>query len=119
MAHVLVVDDEASLRFILRLAFESAGHSVSEAGDGAAALAAGRGAKPDPVATDFMMPVMDGRELISELRSDPETASLPILFVSSSVGASKVEGADRFMHKPLNPLDVVAEAAELLSRVGP
>jgi two-component system chemotaxis response regulator CheY len=117
MAHVLVVDDEASLRFILRLAFEGSGHTVTEAADGAAALAAIQAAKPDLVATDLMMPVMDGRELISRLRADPATARLPILLVSSSEGASRIEGADRFMQKPLNPLDVVVEAAELLSRV--
>src|SRR3954452_5444259 len=111
MAHVLVVDDEASLRFILRLAFESAGHAVTEAGDGAAALEAVQAAKPDLVATDFMMPVMDGRELTSRLRADPETPSLPILLVSSSAGASRVEDADRFIQKPLDPLDFVEEAA--------
>jgi len=117
MAHVLVVDDEPSLRFILRIAFESAGHTVTEASDGAAALEAIGSTKPDLVATDFMMPVMDGGELISKIRTDPETAALPVLLVSSSQGASKVEGADRFMQKPLNPMDVVDAAAALLTTV--
>src|SRR4051794_19904617 len=106
MAHVLVVDDEGSLRFILRLAVELAGYSVTEAGDGAVALAAIQETKPDLVTTDFMMPVMDGRELITRLRADPATAKLPVLLVSSSEGAARIEGADRFMQKPLNPMDV-------------
>jgi CheY-like chemotaxis protein len=117
MTYVLVVDDEASLRFLLRLAFESAGYRVSEASDGAAAMAAIEAEKPDLVATDFMMPVMNGGELIARLRANSETAKIPVLLVSSSAGAGRVEGADRFMQKPLDPMDVVREAAALLSRV--
>ena len=118
MAHVLLVDDEPSLRFVLRIAFESAGHQVAEAGNGAAALDSIAAARPDLVTTDFMMPVMNGRELISRLRSDPATATMPVLLVSSSIGAAGVKGADRFIQKPFDPMEVVAEAAELLGRVG-
>jgi two-component system phosphate regulon response regulator PhoB len=114
MATVLIVDDEASLRFVLRIAFEAAGHAVVEASDGKTALDRVAETRPDVVATDFMMPRMDGQELIARLRGDPATAEMPILLVSSSRGASLVEGADAFMKKPLNPADVVAQAEELL-----
>jgi len=116
MARVLVVDDEASLRFVLKLAFQSAGHTVAEAGDGRSALAEIATRKPDLVATDYMMPIMDGRELITELRNDPATAGLPIMLVSSSPSASEIEGADLFMQKPLDPMDVVTRAEALLDR---
>lgn len=114
MAHVLVVDDEGSLRYVLRLAFESAGHTVTDAPDGRRALDEIESQRPDLVATDFMMPVMDGRDLIAQLRENPETAGLPIMLVSSSPGASEIEGADLFMQKPLDPMDVVARAEALL-----
>jgi DNA-binding response OmpR family regulator len=61
-----------------------------------------------------MMPRMNGQELIARLREDSATADLPIVLVSSSRGASRVEGADVFMKKPLNPADVVARAEALL-----
>src|SRR4051794_34747320 len=114
MANVLIVDDEPSLRVVLRVAFESAGHTVVEAPDGRRALERVAAARPDIVTTDFMMPVMDGGELIAELRANPATAEIPVLLVSSSAGASRVEGANDFMQKPLDPLDVVERAAALL-----
>lgn len=114
MASVLVVDDEPSFRFLLRIGFELAGHTVLEASDGAKALAAVAATRPDLVTTDFMMPVMDGGDLIRRLRAEPATAELPIILISSSVGAAEVQGADAFMQKPLDPADVVTRAIELL-----
>jgi CheY-like chemotaxis protein len=116
MANVLIVDDEAGLRFVLRVTFELAGHSVTEAADGKIALEQIRSSRPDLVATDFMMPVMNGAELIAELRADPQTASIPVLLISSSPGAVRVPGADHFMEKPLDPADVLEQADALLAK---
>ena len=82
MSKILVVDDEPDQRFLLRRIFQRAGHEVSEANDGAAALQAVQEAAPDLVVTDVMMPVMDGAELIRRLRGDPATAHIPILAAS-------------------------------------
>jgi len=118
MAKVLIVDDEAGLRFVLRVTFEMAGHSVTEAADGRIALEQVHSDRPDLVTTDFMMPIMDGEELIAALRADPGTASIPILLISSSPGAVRVPGADHFMEKPLDPADVLEQAAVLLAKEG-
>ena len=83
MARILIVDDDADIRHMMRLMLEHAGHAVEEAADGAAGLAAARCHRPDVVVTDLEMPVMDGRELIVQLRSDPRTASIPIMAVSA------------------------------------
>jgi two-component system, chemotaxis family, chemotaxis protein CheY len=80
---VLVVDDESSVRFVLRKILEAAGHEVLEASDGAAALACVANCRPQLVMTDVKMPVMSGQELVARLRSDPATASIPIIVVSS------------------------------------
>ena len=56
MSRVLVVDDEPDMRFILRRIFERAGHEVTDAGDGVAALREAEQARPDLVITDMMMP---------------------------------------------------------------
>jgi CheY-like chemotaxis protein/two-component sensor histidine kinase len=92
MARILIVDDEPDLRFLHKLIFRDARHEVTDASDGAAALERVKNERPDLVVTDIMMPVMDGNQLIRSLRSDPETASIPILAVSANPGV--VEGAD-------------------------
>ena len=74
-----MVDDEPDERFLLRRVFERAGHDVTDAADGSAALGIVRESPPDLVVTDMMMPVMDGVELIRRLRGDPATAGIPIL----------------------------------------
>jgi two-component system chemotaxis response regulator CheY len=98
LCKILVVDDEPAHRFLLRRIFERAGHEVSDAGDGAAALRVVAEAAPDLVVTDMMMPVMNGAELIRRLRSEPATAGIPILAASSDPDLAK--GADAVVLKP-------------------
>ena len=93
-----MVDDEPTQRTLLRRIFERSGHEVSEASDGAAALRAVGEARPDLVVTDMMMPVMDGAELIRQLRGEPATASIPILAASSD--SHLAVGADAVVPKP-------------------
>lgn len=90
---VLVVDDDPSIRFLLRLIFEAAGYAVSEAQHGQAALIRIQIQLPDVVVTDIRMPVMDGGALIEHLRSNPRSADLPIVVVTGernpTAGVSK------------------------------
>ena len=94
MKRVLVVDDEPDVRFILSHILQREGYEVDLAINGAAALERVQGAHPDLVITDLMMPVMDGNELVQQLRSDPDTATIPIMSLTSnpesSVGADVV-----------------------------
>jgi CheY-like chemotaxis protein len=107
-----VVDDEPDLRFVLRRIFARAGHEVTEAGNGAAALASVRESRPDLVVTDMMMPVMGGVELIRRLRADPVTAAIPILSVS---GDWQLAGdADAALAKPYRRAEILAVAEGLL-----
>jgi CheY-like chemotaxis protein len=110
----LVVDDEPDQRFLLRRIFEQAGHEVTDAGDGAAALRMMRESAPDLVVTDLMMPVMDGMTLIRCLRGDPATAHVPILAAS---GDSQLAGAaDAAVPKPYNQRHILAVANALLKK---
>lgn len=107
-----MVDDEPDLRFLLRRAFESAGHEVVEAGDGAAALKVVGESPPDVVVTDIMMPIMGGVELIRRLRSEPATAGIPILAASGH--PQLADAADAVVPKPYRWQEVVAAADALL-----
>ena len=116
MADILIVDDEPDVRFVLKMAFESAGHQIVEAHHGVAALERVKDSRPDLVVTDVMMPVLDGLELIRRLRSNPGTATIPILVLSSR--ATAVSGADASLAKPFRPHEVLATGLSLIKSGG-
>jgi two-component system, chemotaxis family, chemotaxis protein CheY len=90
LSTILIVDDDPSTRFVLRLILEREGYKVVEAGNGKAALDMIRpDPLPDIVMTDLMMPVMTGMELIRQLRSEPRTAAISIVVVSSNADAAQ------------------------------
>ncbi len=116
MARILIVEDEPDVRFMIKLIFERAGHEVLEARHGADALQRVRAGPPDLVVTDVMMPVMDGLQLIAHLRSNPETARIPILAVS---GHSEIAAAaDAAVGKPFPPRQLLETAVALMARNG-
>lgn len=84
MAIVLVVDDRASNRELVRTVLRYGGHQVIEAHEGAEALAMAHARHPDIVLTDILMPGMDGYELARELRAAPDTAETPIVFYTAN-----------------------------------
>ena len=103
MARILVVDDESSMRFLLRLTLEAGGHQVEEAPNGLVAIhAVENGRPPDLVVTDFMMPSMNGGEFIARIRANPATADLPVILVSASPGSERKTAADEFFRKPFD-----------------
>ncbi len=112
--HILIADDNADLRDYMADLLGSR-YDVSVVADGRAALEAVRARMPDLVVSDVMMPRKDGLGLVRELRSDPATASLPVILLSARAGEDpSVEGldagADDYIAKPFS-------ARELLARV--
>jgi diguanylate cyclase (GGDEF)-like protein len=77
--HVLVVDDDADKRLLLKVALQMAGWDVQTANDGEAGLAAVESYQPDLIITDVMMPKMDGYELVRRVRANPSTRFIPII----------------------------------------
>ena len=113
-AHILLADDNADMRDYVRRLLASR-YEVEVVADGEAALSAIARRKPDLVLSDIMMPRLDGMELVSRLRADPQTNTLPIILLSARAGEeSRVEGmqagADDYLIKPFS-------ARELLARV--
>ena len=117
VAKILVIDDEAAMRFLIRMAFEVEGHEVDEAANGRAALdLIESGWVPDLIATDYMMPVMNGAELNSRIRRDPRTREVPVVMISASAGAEQRSEPDLFLRKPFDPIALAGHAERLLSR---
>jgi CheY-like chemotaxis protein len=112
MKRVLIVDDEPDIRFILRHILERGGYEVDEAINGSAALEILEGSNPDLVITDLMMPMMDGNELIERLRSDPATASIPIMSLTGNPHSSL--GADVVVTKFPAPPEFLAAVLSIL-----
>ena len=102
------------MRFVVRKAFEDAGHEVIEAVHGADAVAKIGERKPDLVITGIMMPVMDGRQLIVWLRAREETLGIPILALTA-VHADDV-GADNALQRPFRRAEVRDAGVALLGR---
>lgn len=114
-ARVLIADDNADMRDYLSRLLRTAGYRVTPVTDGQTALEAVRADLPDLVLADVMMPVLDGLGLVSALRADPRTASIPVVFLSARAGedaaaAGLQAGADDYLPKPFS-------AVELLARV--
>lgn len=114
MSKILVVDDESNMRFLLRMVFETEGFEVVEAHHGAAALERVKEDQPDLIVTDLMMPVMNGRDLVHQLRDDPETSVIPVVVISASRNV-EVAGADAALRKPFD-LDALLDTVRSLSR---
>jgi two-component system, cell cycle response regulator DivK len=84
MKHILIVDDRATSRELLRTVLEKQGYAVTEAADGDEALQKVRAESPHLVLLDLQMPVRDGYEVLRELRQDPRFAALPIIAITAS-----------------------------------
>jgi DNA-binding response OmpR family regulator len=118
---VLVVDDDQVIVRLLELNLELEGHQVVTALDGATALRLARDAAPDAVLLDVMMPELDGYGVCERLRADAATADLPIVFLSARAQSDDVTrgtdaGADAYITKPFDPLELVALLEELVGR---
>ncbi len=119
MANLLVSDDDAEVLEIVTLVLEDAGHTVVATGDAGAVCSLAARPEIDAIVLDVNMP-KSGFEILNELRGDPATSTLPILFLSG-LGSREyrarglVEGADDYMVKPFEPAELVLRVERLLS----
>ena len=115
---VLVIDDDPVIVKLLRVNFELEGFNVISAGDGREGLEKARNERPDVVISDIMMPTMNGLELVSTLKSDPNTADLPVLLLSAKAQLADVQrgfelGADDYVTKPFDPIELIDKVTAL------
>jgi CheY-like chemotaxis protein len=117
---VLVVDDEEDVRYVARMSLGRVGKmTVIEASNGEDGIALARSERPDFILLDMMMPGMDGAATFLTLRSDAETASIPVVFLTAKAMASEVQrlkdlGARGVVLKPFNPMTLADDVKALL-----
>jgi PAS domain S-box-containing protein len=101
---VLVIDDESSVRTLLRRFLSREGFSVDEAASGEAGLARAREVKPDAITLDVIMPGMDGWSVLTALKADPALADIPVIMLTVVDDKRKgyALGAADFLTKPID-----------------
>jgi CheY-like chemotaxis protein len=118
MKRILIVDDKATSRELLRTVLERDGYSIVEAADGGEALQKARGENPDLILLDLQMPVLNGYEVLTELRQDSRYRTLPIIALTASAMQGDREkalaaGFTAYLTKPVT----LAHLREIVQRL--
>jgi len=118
---ILIVEDEANIRELLRLYLEREGYTVLEAENGVEGIKKWKSDKPDMLLLDVMMPVMDGWEVCREIRAESD---VPIIMLTAKgETADRVSGlemgADDYIVKPLEMPEVIARVRAVFRRIVP
>ena len=116
---MLVVDDDPVILKLLEVNFEMEGFTVLVARDGEEGIEVARGDQPDLIVSDIMMPKVSGLELVIALKADATTSDIPIILLSAKAQNADVRagldaGADDYVTKPFEPLDLVDRVNRLL-----
>ncbi len=118
MTRILIVDDDQHITELIEVYLKNEGYEVSKAGNGVEALNSFGKSQPDLIILDIMMPEMDGLSFCTQVR---KSSQVPILMVSAKVEdmdkiVGLMTGADDYMSKPFNPLELTARVKALLRR---
>ena len=120
MRKIMVIDDDANIRAVLKLRLERSAYAVQMARDGTEALSMVLPNPPDLIILDLLLPKIDGFEVLRNLKSNRLTADIPVIILTARVNPtsrnrSYALGAARFLAKPFSPRKLVAEIEILLS----
>lgn len=112
MARILVVDDEPTIRDLVRDVLEEEGHEVLLAQDGFAGLRMAEQHRPDCIVLDVMMPGLDGHAVLQRIRASEAGVAVPVVMLTAAADDNHAwqawtEGVDYFLPKPFEPLELL------------
>lgn len=118
-AKILVCDDERHIVRLIQVNLERQGYNVVTAYDGKEGLEKVRAEKPDLCVLDVMMPYMDGFEVLKNIRRDPDTEATPVIMLTAKAQDKDVfegysYGADMYLTKPFNPMELISFVKRIL-----
>jgi two-component system alkaline phosphatase synthesis response regulator PhoP len=117
----LIVDDEIHIIQVVAIKLRNNGFEVVTATDGQEALEAALEHKPDVIVTDYQMPVMDGLELIENLRKQEQTAQIPVIMLTARDFAIEPETIEQLkisacLSKPFSPRELLGKVEEVIGQ---
>lgn len=120
-SRVLVVDDDADIRELLRITLEHADFAVDAAGDGVEAIERAHACVPDAIVLDLMMPRLDGMSTLERIRDDRRLQDVPVLLLTARAQVEDAvdglhAGADDFVAKPFHPDELAARVDSAIRR---
>jgi Response regulators consisting of a CheY-like receiver domain and a winged-helix DNA-binding domain len=116
---IMVVEDDHLILRQIAFNLESHGYSVDTAVNGVEAIKRMMNSRPDLLITDIMMPEMDGYELVSSVRADPELKDVPIIMLTARTQDDDMmqgyqSGTDLYLTKPFNPSELITFVDRIL-----
>jgi DNA-binding response OmpR family regulator len=116
---VYFIDDSATMREVIKIAFRRENITVITAGDAASAIAQFEQTPPDAVITDVIMPDQDGYSVCSQIKQHPQFSATPVILMSGVVNKSVADkavsvGADELIRKPFQPQELIARVKSFL-----
>jgi DNA-binding response OmpR family regulator len=114
MSHrILIVEDQADIRKLIRMTLEFGDFDIHEAADGEAGLAAARNLRPHVVLLDVMMPGrLDGYQVCQHIKQDPQLGGVQVVMLTArgqatDIATGEKAGADAYLVKPFSPLELI------------
>jgi two-component system cell cycle response regulator len=116
---ILTVDDSKTVRIIVRKAFKSYDCEILEAGNGVEGLAVAAKEQPDMILLDITMPVMDGVEMLTKLKADPQLKGIPVMMLTAEGGRDNVLkiakiGVRDYLVKPFKEDALIEKAGRII-----
>jgi CheY-like chemotaxis protein len=123
MAKIVFCEDDPMIQKLMTAAMRGSGHEIHMAADGIEGLALIKRVRPDLVFSDVSMPNLDGFQLGDALKASPDTAAIPVIFVTASVQRAQIEEATRHggagvLPKPFTMAELRKRVADLLPAAG-
>lgn len=121
MAKILIAEDERDIRELITFTLKFAGHEVIATTNGEEAYQMAQQTLPDLIVLDVRMPRMTGYEACEQIKANPDTKAIPVVFLSAKGQESEVKaglecGADEYILKPFSPDQLIENIRAILAR---